>query len=313
VQKLRVVKYLCRSAGQWSEEGFMANNAKRMILVTGATGKQGGATVRHLRDRGFPVRALTRNPDKPAARELMGQRAEVVRGDLEDPASLGKALDGAYGVFAVQSPYEAGVEAEVREGKNLADAAQRAQVNHFIYSSVGSADQHTGIPHFDSKFQIEEHVRGLSMPYTILRPVFFMDNLLGLAGMIREGRLESPLSPGRTLQMIAVDDIGALACAAFEHPQKWLSRAMDIAGDEVSMEGAAGLLSRVLGREVRYRQVLWDEYEKSAGREQILMWRWFEDTGYHADIAAVRQEYPRLTTLERWIRAQDWKVARGAR
>jgi uncharacterized protein YbjT (DUF2867 family) len=285
---------------------------QRTILVTGATGKQGGAVLRHLRGRGFPVRALTRNLDKPAARELITQGAEVVRGDMENTASLTNALDGVYGVFAVQTPYEAGVEAEVREGKNLAGAAQRSGVSHFVYSSVGSADQHTGIPHFDSKFQIEEHIRGVGMPYTILRPVFFMENLLGMAGMIREGKLAAPLTPGRKLQMIAVDDIGAFATLAFEHPQKWLGRALDLAGDEISMSDLAALLTRVLGREVRYTQVPFDEYESKAGSELATMWRWFQDAGYHADIAALRQEYPRLTTIDRWVQAQDWGTAARA-
>ncbi len=290
----------------------MGNNTQRMILVTGATGKQGGAALRHLRDRGFPIRALTRDPDKPAARALAGRGTEVVRGDMDNPASLSRALDGVYGVFGVQTPYEAGVEAEVRQGKNLADAAQRSRISHFVYSSVGSADQRTGIPHFESKFQIEEHIRSLGMPYTILRPVFFMENLLGMAGMVREGKIESPLTPDRKLQMIAVDDIGALAASAFEHQQKWTGRALDIADDEISPKDLAALLSRVLGREVRYTQTPWDEYERRAGREMTAMWRWFQDAGYHADIAAVRREYPPLTTLERWVRTQNWGLARGA-
>jgi uncharacterized protein YbjT (DUF2867 family) len=291
----------------------MANNKGRTILVTGATGKQGGAALRHLRERGFPVRALTRNPDKPAARELVGKGAEVVRGDMEDIASLRTALEGVHGVFAVQTPYEAGVEGEIRQGKNLADAAQRSGVSHLVYTSVGAADQHTGIPFFDSKYQIEEHIRALGVPYTILRPVFFMENLLGVAGAIREGTLAFPMTPDRTLQMIAVDDIGALAATAFEHSQKWLGRVLELAGDEISMKDLAALLSRTLGREVRYTQAPWDEFERSAGPAVTAMWRWFQQTGYHTGIAAVRSEYPRLTTLQRWVQAQDWQLARGAR
>jgi uncharacterized protein YbjT (DUF2867 family) len=291
----------------------MPNNKGRTILVTGATGKQGGAALRHLRERGFPVRALTRNPDKPAARELVSKGAEVVRGDMEDIASLRTALEGVHGVFAVQSPYEGGVEGEIRQGKNLADAAQRSGVSHIVYTSVGAADQHTGIPFFDSKYQIEEHIRALGVPYTILRPVFFMENLLGVAGAIREGTLAFPMTPDRTLQMIAVDDIGALAATAFEHSQKWLGRVLELAGDEISMKDLAALLSRTLGREVRYTQAPWDEFERSAGPAVTAMWRWFQQTGYHTGIAAVRSEYPRLTTLQRWVQAQDWQLARGAR
>ncbi len=290
----------------------MPQNSKRTILVTGATGKQGGATMRHLRERGFPVRALTRDPDKASARALMGKGTEVVRGDMNDPASLGRALDGAYGVFSVQTPYESGVEAEVRQGKSLAEAAQRAGVSHFVYTSVGSADQHTGIPHFDSKFQIEEHIRGLGLPFTILRPVFFMENLLTVKSMIADGRIALPLTPDCKLQMIAVDDIGALATIAFEHPQKWLGRSLDIAGDGISMDALAALLTRVVGHEVHYTQVPWDEYQRKTSDELTAMWHWFQDVGYHVDIPAIRQEYPRLTSLDRWVQAQNWESARGA-
>ena len=290
----------------------MAKVSKQTILVTGATGKQGGAVLRHLRDRGFPVRALTRDPAKPAARKLMGTGIEVVRGDLDDAASISRALDGVHGVFAVQTPYEAGMEAEERQGKALASLASRAGVNHYVYSSVGSADQHTGIKHFDNKFRIEEHVRSLGMKYTILRPVFFMENLLGFSGTIANGVLAAPLPSGRKLQMIAVDDIGAFAALALEHPGKWQGRAVDLAGDDVSMAEVAALLSRLLGREVKASEVPLAEYESQAGADLAAMWRWFQETGYHASIAALRSEYPGLSTLERWAGRQDWQVARGA-
>jgi uncharacterized protein YbjT (DUF2867 family) len=266
--------------------------------------------LRHLRARGFPVRALTRDPGKPAARALKEAGAEVVRGDQEDAGSIAKALDGVYGVFAVQTPYEAGVEAETRQGLNLADAVGRAGVRHLVYSSVGSADQRTNIPFFDNKFEIEERIRALGIPHTILRPVFFMENL---QGMIGQGSLAAPLVPDRKLQMIAVDDIGAFAAMAFEHPEKWRGRAIDLAGDEVPMRDAAAVLTRSLGRNIPYSRVPWDDLERAAGHDVATMWRWFETTGYHADIEALRREHPQLKTLAQWAAAQDWRVARGAR
>src|SRR5689334_13134959 len=143
----------------------MAKKVKKStILVTGATGRQGGATLRHLQEKGLSVRALTRDPENPAARELVGHGTEVVRGDLNDQASLTRALDGADGVFSVQS-LEDGVAAEIRQGINVADAAKRSRINLLVYSSVAGADQKTGVPHFDSKFQIEEHVRGSGARY----------------------------------------------------------------------------------------------------------------------------------------------------
>jgi uncharacterized protein YbjT (DUF2867 family) len=224
----------------------------------------------------------------------------VVRGDLDDPASLTRALDGIYGVYSVQGS-TAGPEVETRRGIALADAAQRARISHFVYSSVGSADRRTGVPHFDSKYRIEEHIRGTGLRYTIFRPVFFMENWLGLRQWIEQGQLALPLSPDTRLQMIAVDDIGAFVAMAFEKPGHWQGRAVDIAGDELSIAVIAERLGRVVGREVVYQQAPWEEWEKSQGAEMTKMWRWFEDVGYNVDISALRQEYSALMGFERWL------------
>lgn len=286
---------------------FMAKKSQRVILVTGATGKQGSAVLHHLQKRGFSVRILTRDAEKPAARALTGRGMEVLQGNLDDPASLTHALEGAYGVYSVQIATHGG-EAEIRQGVNLADAANRSGVSHIVYSSVGSADQNTGIPHFDSKFKIEEHLRSTGIRYTIFRPVFFMENWLGSKKQIEEGILAQPLNPDTHLQMIAVDDIGAFVAMAFEHPGQWERRAMDIAGDELSMTGIAEAFSRSVGREVRYHQVPWDTFEERAGREMTVMYRWFQETGYHVDIGAVRQALPSLTSFDRWLNT-TWQTA----
>jgi uncharacterized protein YbjT (DUF2867 family) len=285
----------------------MPNNKKgnKTVLVTGATGHQGGASLRHLRERGFPVRALTRDPDQPRARSLMGPGVEIVRGDMDDQQSLTRAMDGVYGVHSVQNSHQAGIEGEIREGTNVTDAAKRSGISHFVYSSVASADQRTGIPHFDSKYRIEEHIRGTGMHYTIVRPVFFMENLLGMRQTIDGGTISLPLNADTRLQMIAVNDIGGVVAMAFAHPGKWQGRAFDLAGDELSMAELAQVFSRVSGREVRYQQVPWDEFEKQAGKEMTMMYRWFQDTGYHVDIGAVRQEYPALTAFSQWINS-NW-------
>src|SRR5829696_177159 len=128
-------------------------NVGRLIVVAGATGKQGGAVVRSLLDRGFQVRGLTRNPQKPEAQALADQGAEVVQGDMEDPSAMERALEGAYGIFSVQNFWETGYDREVQQGKTVADVAKAAGVEHFVYSSVGSAHRETGISHFDSKWE----------------------------------------------------------------------------------------------------------------------------------------------------------------
>jgi uncharacterized protein YbjT (DUF2867 family) len=282
----------------------MAINNKRTIVVTGATGKQGGAALRHLKQRGFLVRALVRNPERPEVRELGGHNVEVLRGDFDDPESMERALDGADGAYSVQA-WPEGPETEVRQGIAFAEAANRQDVGHFVYSSVGAADQHTGIPHFESKGKIEERIRQIGIPYTIFRPVFFMENWLMMREGVDNGTIMLPLSPQTRLQMIAVDDIGAFVALAFEHPGHWHNRTFELAGDELSMSELAEAFSRASGHEVRYQQVAWDQFEQQAGHEITVMYRWFEEKGYSVDIAAVRQHYPQLTTFSRWLE-QNW-------
>ena len=279
----------------------------KTILVTGATGHQGNSSMRHLRERGFPVRVLTRDPDAPHARSLTGHGVEVERGDLNDPASLTRALDEVYGVHSVQDS-KAGPDAEIRMGKNLADAARQATISHFVYSSVASADQRTGIPHFDSKFRVEEHLRAGGMPYTIVRPVFFMENWLAMRQDIESGTLHMPLDPSTRLQMVAVDDIGGVVAMAFEKPGKWQGQVFELAGDELSMTELAEAFSVTVGHEVRYVQIPWDQFEQKAGKEYTIMYRWFQSIGYHVGIASVRQQYPSLSTFPRWLNAH-WNTA----
>ena len=274
----------------------------QLILVSGATGHQGGAVLRQLRERGFPVRALTRDPNQPKARGLTGHGVEVAQGNFDDPTSLRRALEGAYGAYSVEDS-RVGMEAEMRQGIEFANAAKRSDIRHFVYSSVGCADQRTGIPHFDSKFRIEEHIRGTGMRFTIVRPVFFMENWLGMRDGIDQGTLSLPLSPGTRLQMIAVEDIGRMVAIALERPGKWGGRTIEVAGDELSMTELAAAFTRVSGREVRYVQVPWQDFEAQAGPEMTKMYRWFEEFGYHVEIGAVRQENPSLMSFERWIQS----------
>ncbi len=285
----------------------------KIILVSGATGHQGGATARKLLEQRCRVRILTRDPDKPAAREFIGMGATAVKGSFDEPESLREALKGCYGAFSVQDFYTAGFEGEIRQGTDFADAAAEAGVEHFIYSSVGSADKRTSIPHFETKWQIEEHVRSLDMNWTILRPVFFMDNFSApnfRAGIMR-GVLSNPMRPDKPLQMIAVDDIGAIAALAFAKGEECYGRAFDIAGDELTMEQAAQQFSEVLGQTVRFQQAPLDELKKSMPGV-ATMFQWFNDVGYSADIERVREFYPGLLTFNAWLKQSAWAGQRAA-
>lgn len=182
-----------------------------------------------------------------------------------------------------------------------------------MYCSVASADQRTGIPHFDSKFRIEEHIRATGMHFTIVRPVFSMENWLMLRPSIESGTLNLPLAPATRLQMIAVDDIGAVVALAFQHPGKWHQRVFDLAGDELSMSELAQVFTRACGREVQYVQTPWDAFEQQAGREMTTMYRWFQDVGYRGDIGAARQDYSGLKSFEQWINTYWHSAVRTAR
>lgn len=282
-------------------------NAERLVLVAGSTGNQGGAVARSLLERGFQVRALTRDTEKPEARALSEQGAEVVSGDMDDRSSMEQVLEGVYGVFSVQTFWEAGYDLEVRQGITLADAAKAADVQHVVYSSVGSAHRDTGIPHFDSKWEIEEHTRQAELPYTILRPVYFMQNWEMMRDQIVSGTLPQPLDPDKPLQQLNIEDIGAFAAMAFESPDQWIGREVDLAGDELTMPEVAETMGRVTGREISYYQVPWDDFREQMGEEFAIMYEWFNEVGYEADIAALRSEYPELSTLEQYLRGHGWE------
>ena len=294
----------------------MANeqNFEQLFLVTGATGRQGGAVARQLLKRGHRVRALTRDPEKPAARALTEMSAEVVRGDLDDRTTVELALAGVYGVFSVQNFWEAGYEREVSQGITLAEAAKAKGVEHFLYSSVGSSYRKTGIAAFDGKWEIEEHIRRISrssgLPYTILRPTSLMEDWEEMRQEIVGGTLAQPLAPDRALQQVSVEDIGVFAAMAFEDPEGWLGREVDLAGDESTMVELAETFGRVLGRKVEYAQVSWEEFREAYGEDLREMYEWFEEVGYEADIGALREEYPDLTTFERYLRKHGWDRTR---
>ena len=272
----------------------MPSASDQLILVTGATGRQGGSVVRHLAADGWRLAALVRNPDSLAARSLAERGVELRQGDLNDPASLDRALAGASGVYSVQS-WADGIEAEIRQGTNLAEAASRAAVEHFVYSSVGGAERATGVPHFESKWRIEERIRDLDLPYTVWRPVYFMENLLGQRDAIRAGHLAPPIAPDVPLQFIAVEDIGAFVAMSFRSPGVWLGKCTEIATDELTFTQIAAALSNVVQREV-----VLDPLKRPAEPERRIMVEWFEREGYHADIARMRQLIPEITDLETW-------------
>src|SRR5512138_251487 len=202
----------------------------RIIAVTGATGQQGGAVARKLLADGWKVRALTRDVNKPAAQALAQAGAELVAGDMDSRDDLDAAFQGAYGVFSVQNFWlpNVGFEGEIRQGKNVADAAKAAGVQHLVYSSVGAAHRGMGQKHFESKWIIEQHIQALDIPYTILRPAAFMENYNWSRAYILSGTYTGMgLRPDKGVQNIAVEDVGAFVALAFANPKDFLGKTIE--------------------------------------------------------------------------------------
>jgi uncharacterized protein YbjT (DUF2867 family) len=290
----------------------------KTVLVAGATGRQGGAVIRHMALKGWKLRALTRNTSSHAAQDLSRQGVQLVQGDLEDPASLERAVHGVYGVYSVQDFWAVGAKREVQQGKNLADAAKRAGAAHFVYSSVGGAERNTGIDHWESKWAIEKHIRQVGLAATVLRPVAFMETyyIAQVEIGILKGKLVDPIRADKPYQTIATDDIGAFAALAFERPEEFIGKELEIAGSELTSAEAAQVFGRVLGRPVKFQRLpLW-LVRLALGKEFHQMFRWFNAAGFQADIAGLRRKYPEvhLQTLEEWLRREGWhKRARRVR
>jgi uncharacterized protein YbjT (DUF2867 family) len=281
----------------------------RTILLTGVTGRQGGGIARALHGSGFKLRGLTRKPESAHAQTLAQQGVEIIKGDLDDEASLRRALQGAWGAFSMGNTWEAGVEKEEEQGKRMATVAREAGVQHFVYTSVGSAHRKTGIPHFDNKFRVEERVRELKFPsHVILRPVFFMENLVEPYSL-QGDTLAWGINPNTRLQMIAAEDIGFFGARAFTDAEKLNGREIDLAGDERTPLEAAEILSQALGRKITYSQTPIEQV-RAYSEDLAIMQEWFDRVGYNADIAGLEREFgKKLTTLPEW--AQRYAAVSG--
>jgi len=275
--------------------------SEKIVLISGATGQQGGAVARSLAGKGFKLRGLTRKPEGEAAKKLSDLGVELVRGDLDDVDSLKAALKGVWGVFGVQNTWEAGVEKEEEQGIRLARLAREAGVAHYVYASVGSADEKTGIPHFDNKSRVEDVVRSLAFgSHFISRPVFFMENVLG-PWFLQGDKLMAGLKPDTKLQMVAVEDIGRIGAQAFVQSDKLNRREVDLAGDSVTMSTVAAGLSSKLGKSIEFVSLPIEAVRKNS-EDMALMLEWFERVGYSADIPALDAEFGHMLRFDEWLK-----------
>ena len=276
---------------------------QRKILVTGATGQQGGSLARLLLQKKHKVYALTRNTQSSAAQDLRNKGANVVKGDLDDSDSLEHAVKDVESIFLMGTPFEDGTEGETRRGKLMADIAKENKVEHLVYSSVANADKNTGIPHFESKYKVEQHIKNLGIPYTIIGPTFFMENLLGPG--LEDGQLALPLSSSSILQQSALENIAEFSALVLERRKPFLGKRIDIASDEVTGEQAAKILSDELGHRIRYVHIPLEQV-RQANEDMARMYEWYEKVGTGIDITSLHQEYPEVN----WLTFKEWARSR---
>lgn len=291
------------------------NKSGKIILVTGATGQQGGAVARQLLKDGWTVRAFVRDPNKQQARELAKAGATLVEGDLSDRGSIDRALKGCYGLFSVQIFSEEGVEGEIRQGNQLADAAKAAGIKHTVYTSVAASDRHTGIPFFESKHKIEQHLKSIALPATIIRPAFFMENFDTMFHpKERQGTwiLSLALKADKPLQLIAVEDIGALATWAFNHPEESIGKTIELAGDELTPQQITTIWSRISGKPIQFEETPIDQVRKHS-KDYATMFEWFNKHGYKVDIKSLRTKLPQLHKFEAWLNSKHGALATSDR
>jgi uncharacterized protein YbjT (DUF2867 family) len=272
---------------------------QRKILVTGATGQQGGSLARLLLQKKHKVYALTRNTQSSAAQDLRNRGANIVKGDLDDSDSLQRAVKDVESVFLMGTPFEDGIEGEIRRGKLMVEIAKENGIEHLVYSSVANADKNTGIPHFESKYKVEQHIKNLGIPHTIIGPTFFMENLLGPG--LEQGQLALPLSPSSILQQSALQNIAEFSALVLERHKPFLGKRIDIASDEVTGEQATDILSNVLGYKIKYVSIPLEQVYQ-ANEDMARMYDWYGKVGTGVDISALHQEYPEVG----WLTFKDW-------
>ena len=293
-----------------SGAGNVSTPRPLLVLVTGITGHQGGHVARALLKRGHRLRALVRDPQSPKLKDLTPHGIEVVPGTFDDAAAVERAARGVDAMFLMGTPFQSGPSEETRQGILAVDAATRAGVPWLVYSSVSDADRRTGVPHFESKFAVEEHLRRSGVPFAISAPTAFMENLVSpfqLPGL-RQGRLGGGTSPERSVQMVALDDLGAFAARVLEDPARFRGKRINIASDAVTQAGVAQLISELSGRTIEYQRIPLEAL-RAQSADSASMFEWFERAGYSADIEGLRREYPDVgwQRFREWAGRVDWR------
>jgi uncharacterized protein YbjT (DUF2867 family) len=275
-----------------------------VVVVTGATGRQGGAVARHLLSDHWPVRAVTRRPDGPAALALAALGAEVIRADMMNKSDLMHAFRDAYGVYSVQNFMPGGTDVEIRQGKNVADAAKATGVQHIVYGSAGTGATDTGIPSWNSKLAVEAHIKALGLPLTVLRPMAFMELMTdkGFFPPVSTWSVMPKLmGPDRPVGWICADDLGGITARAFAEPARFIGAELGLAADVQSIAQCRQIWSEVCGRPPRrFPMPVW-MFRRFVGSDLITMWRWLRTAQFDIDPTPTRNLLPTALTVREWL------------
>ena len=285
------------------------------VAVVGATGRQGSAVVRHLLNDGWQVRALTRNPTGDRAGALRDLGAEIVRVDTEDVASLRPALDGAYGLFNVQNPMTSSLEAEVRQGCNVAQAASDADISHVVYGAAGVGDAPTGVGSWDNKLTIAKRFRDLGLRLTVLRPTAFMELMTDKGFYPRFSvwhLMPKLMGPSRPLTWLCLDDLGAIAARAFADPDRWGGTVLPLTSDVQSIEECRTLWEEATGRRPRGFPMPEWLFKRFVGDDLTTMWRWLRTGEFDMSTDTAHTILPGARSVREWVREQARATSPGA-
>ena len=281
------------------------------ILVSGATGNQGGAVASALLKSGHRVRALTRNLESTRAKALALAGAEVVAGDMNDNDSIRTAMRAVDTFYLMGSPFEGGVDAETEQGMRLATLARDEGIGHLVYGSVASADRATAIPHFDSKFRVEQHIQSLGVNYSVSAPVYFMDNLIAPWSIdaLKFGKIEMAMPPDVLLQQISVQNIGEFVASLVGRREAVFGKRYDIAADELTGDAMSKAVGRKMNREIEYKVVPIDTM-KQQDADMGRMFEWFTETGYSVDLSALHAVFTDVPwqSYGAWLDGLDARV-----
>lgn len=277
----------------------------RIVTVTGATGRQGGAATRHLLADGWRVRALTRNPHGAGARRLASLGAEVVAADMADPATLVPAFRDAYGVYSVQNPMISGIDGEIAQGRNVADVARDCGVRHLVYGSAGVGVAGTGVGSWESKLVVEAYLAESGVPFTVLRPVAFMELMTdkGFYPAVSTWNVMPRLmGADRPVQWLCVDDLGAIAARVFADPEQYAGGDLQLASDVQTIAQCRELWRGLTGRAPRRMPMPTWLFERIVGTDLTTMWRWLRTAEYDIDLGVTRKVLPGALTVRDWLR-----------